>query len=306
MSPFSLRRGFTLIELLVVIAIIAILIALLLPAVQQARESARRTACRNNLKQLGLALHNYHDVHRRFPPSSTNDVEQGGWIPDPLARHIHSWCSFILPQIEQGPLYNTIDFNVSAMHANNRPAASAVIPVYRCPSYAGPDFSRDPEYTRFFPRYAIRNYAAMGASDVGHYYGQNSGLFIPDGTMYPLSNNGARDVRDGLSNTVLVVETREERMTVWIDGGVGAMVARPYDGGNPPTYAADRISLNFSFYFDYGDPSSEWGPSSMHEGGAFHLLGDGAVRFISENISDDVYVAIATRAGNEPISGSEF
>jgi prepilin-type N-terminal cleavage/methylation domain-containing protein len=293
------RCAFTLIELLVTIALIAVLMALLLPAVQQAREAARRTACRNNLKQIGLALHNYLDQHRVFPPSNTNDVEQGGWIADPQSRHLHSWASMLLPQLDNANLYNAIDYNVSSLHASNREAASQIIPAYRCPAYAGPDFSDDPDYTRFGNRYAIQNYAVMGSSDVGHIYGQNTGLFEPDGIIYPLSSHDSADVTDGLSSTVIVAETREEKMMVWIDGGTAAVVGRRYDAANSPTYAGPEISLNFRPYFDYTDPYSEWGPSSQHEGGAFHLYGDGSVHFVNENIASDVYVAACTRAGSE-------
>jgi prepilin-type N-terminal cleavage/methylation domain-containing protein len=300
------RRGFTLIELLVVIAIIAVLVALLLPAVQQARAAARTSQCRNNLKQIGLALHNYVSSHQRFPPGSTSDVEQGGWITNPSARHIHSWQSMILPYIEQSTVHNQIDFNLSSMHAVNRPAASQIISAYRCPSYSGPQFSDAPSYTRFSPKYATTNYVAMGASDIGHIYGQNSGLFAPDGTIYPLSNTRPADVTDGLSNTILVVETREQGMSVWIDGGTAAVVARRYDADNGPTYASTGIALNYHPYFDYDIPHAEYGPSSMHTSGALHLLGDGSVRFISQHIAASVYIALTTRNGGEVIGGGSF
>lgn len=295
----SHKRGFTLIELLVSIAIIGVLVAILLPAVQQAREAARMSSCRNNLKQIGLALHNYHDTHRVFPPSNTNDVEQGGWISDPQSRHIHSWSSMILPQLEKTNLHNLIDYNLSSMHTNNLPAARTIIPEYRCPSYSGVDYSTGDAYTRFSNEYAIQNYLAMGSSTVGHIYGQNTGLFEPDGSIYPLSSTGSEDITDGLSNTILIVESREQESSVWIDGGVAAVVARPYDVGNSPTYARPEISLNYTPYFDYSTPYSEYGPSSQHSGGAFHLYADGSVHFISENISSDVYVAATTRAGGE-------
>jgi hypothetical protein len=229
-------------------------------------------------------------------------VEQGGWIADPLTRHIHSWSSLILPYLDQAPLHNQVDFNVSSLHPVNLPVGSTVPPMYRCPTYSGAEFSRDANYTRLSDRYAITNYAAMGATDVGHIYGQNSGLFAPDGTMFPLSSTRITDLADGTTQTIVVAETREEEMMVWIDGGPAALVARPYDEGNPPTYGGRRISLNFRPYFSYINPTAEYGPSSQHPGGAFHLLGDGSVHFISENISERVYVSLATRAGNDPVS----
>jgi hypothetical protein len=174
--------------------------------------------------------------------------------------------------------------------------------MFRCPTYTGPDYSEDVNYASVCTQFAITNYAAMGATDVGHIYGQVSRLLAPDGTMYPLSNTRITDLADGTSQTVVVAETREEKMMVWIDGGTAALVARPYDEGNPPTYGGRRISLNFRPYFSYINPTAEYGPSSAHPGGAYHLLGDGSVHFVSENISERVYVSLATRAGNDPIS----
>lgn len=300
MSVSGFRRGFTLIELLVVIAIIAVLVALLLPAVQQAREAARRTRCRNHLHQLGLALHNYHDAHRLFPPTSTNDVEQGGWISDPLRRHLHTWCEFILPQLDQGTLYQQIDFNAPSLHPVNRKVGETQVSVFRCASYTGSRVSRDEDYIRFGDRYAITNYVAMGSTAAGYMYGQNTGLLHPDGTMYPLSSVGSADIKDGLSNTILLVETREEDHAVWVDGGMMSVVAMRFDELNSPTYAGPEISLNYTPYFNYFDPNVKWGPSSMHAGGVFHLLGDGSVRFLSDNIDKAVYVALTTRDGGEP------
>ena len=289
----------TIVELLVVIAIVGILVALLLPAVQVARETARRMSCSNNLRQIGLALHNYESTYKVFPPSSTSDVEQGGWILHPENRHIHSWMSLILPRLEQQNLSDLVNYNVSSMDKLNLPVASRIVPLYRCPSYAGPDYSSDSNYLRFSREYALANYVAMGSTDVGHIYGQNTGLFDPDGTMHPLSANGFEDVVDGLSHTILVCETREERMAVWIDGGTAAVVALRYDALNPPTYAGLEHALNFRPYFDYLNPHCDYGPSSMHPGGGLHLLGDASVQFLADSVEAETYAAMATRNGNE-------
>ncbi|HUQ68739.1 MAG TPA: DUF1559 domain-containing protein, partial [Planctomycetaceae bacterium] len=229
--------------------------------------------------------------------------EQGGWIGDPLARHIHSWSHLILPQLEQGPLYQQLDFHVSAFHPNNHDAAAAQPAVFRCPSYAGPKVSDSENYTRFAADYAITNYVALGATTAGHMYGQNTGLFHPNGAMHPLSHYHSEEIEDGLSNTLLLSETREERMAVRADGGTAAVTAMRYDEGNSPTYAGPEISLNYTPYFDYINPRADWGPSSRHPGGAMHLVGDGGVRFLSQHISGSVYRALVTRDGGEPAAG---
>lgn len=297
----SKRQAFTLVELLVVLAIIGILMALLLPAVQVSRESARRLSCSNNLKQIGLALHHYHDAHRLFPPSSTSDVEQGGWIPRPQARHIHSWMSLVFPHLELGSLSDAIDYSVSALHADNAPAAATVVPVFRCPSYNGPDYSPAQQYTRFSERYAIGNYVSLGATNVGHIYGQNTGLFDPDGVIYPLSRTRIIDIRDGVSNTLIAVETRETETAVWIDGGTAAVVAMRFDAWNSPSYAGLEHALNYSPYFEYFKSPAEFGPSSTHPGGAYHLVGDGAIRYVADTIEPTVYVGLVSRAGGEVV-----
>jgi prepilin-type N-terminal cleavage/methylation domain-containing protein len=300
------RIAFTLVELLVVIAIIGILIALLLPAVQAAREAARRMSCTNNLKQMGLALHNYADTYRVFPPSDTSPLHSNEFTTrTPQRWHIHSWRSLILPFAEHQPLHDSMDFNVSALHANNLAAVGEMPPLYRCPSYAGPEYSQHADYTQFSATCAIANYAAMGASDVGHIWAQASG-YRPDGPIYPQSETRPADVKDGTSLTMFVVETREEEFMVWTDGRTSSVVASPYDISNWPSYAAPEISLNFTPYFDYPDPRVLWGPSSMHPGGALHAMGDGSVQFVSETIPAPVYMALSTRAGGETIANEAF
>ncbi|QDT55587.1 hypothetical protein Pan44_36330 [Caulifigura coniformis] len=299
-DPGRTLPAFTLIELLVAIAVIAILVSLLLPAVQQAREAARKTQCRNNLHQYGIALHSYVDTHKLFPPSSTSDVEQGGWIDAPISRDLHSWHMMTLPQIDQSNLYQQVDQKVSSLHANNRDVARVRVPVQRCPSYSGRTFSADASYTRFGLEYATTNYVAMGATSAGVIYGANTGLFAPEGILFPLSSTRIDDITDGTSDTVLLVETREEDYSVWVDGGVMAVVATFYDEGNSPTYAGRGTALNHTPYFEYETPNVKWGPSSMHSQGAFHLFADGGVRWVSNTIDQRLYLAIVTKAGKEP------
>jgi prepilin-type N-terminal cleavage/methylation domain-containing protein len=295
-------RAFTLIELLVVIAIIAVLVGLLLPAVQQAREAARMSACRSNLKQLGLALQNYESAFKTLPPSSTSQIDFGVWSSTPTAYHLHSWAGMILPQIDQGTIYNQINFDVSALEVVNRPPAALQIPVYRCPSYNGNLVSQEPRYTQLSPAYAIRNYAAMGATTVGNLWQQ------PDGAIYPRSKTRLTDISDGYSTTILLAETREQNAAVWIDGGTSSLAAHRYDDSNPPSYAAPELALNFKPYYVANGQGidSLYGPSSLHSAGALHAFADGSVRFISQHINAGVYDALVTIAGKEPVADGSF
>lgn len=211
LDKFRKRTGFTLIELLVVIAIIAILIALLLPAVQQAREAARRTQCKNNLKQLGLALHNYHDTHNRFPPTQIMVHYAGPNNTNPVPRN-HTWMSLVLPYLEQSALYNSINFsapmfdqatNTFQTLTTGETIVSRQVPGFICPS--------DPGFGGGISSHGLAhtNYAGNMGWD-WHYRG-------PDIYQGPFQNGseGTRitDIKDGTSNSIALGEVSTEGFT---------------------------------------------------------------------------------------------
>ncbi|HUQ73027.1 MAG TPA: DUF1559 domain-containing protein [Planctomycetaceae bacterium] len=290
MTP-TRRRAFTLIELLVVIAIIAVLIALLLPAVQQAREAARRTQCRNNLKQIGLALHNYHDIAAMLPP---------GWIgvtsgqPDVSGINGWGWAARLLPQIDQGPLYNTINFNVQVGAAANASPRTTVLPAFRCPSDVGPAkwFIPAAGTTTPLAEVAAASYSGVfGKDEVDLCNGLAPGVpCLSNGVFFLNSRVRFADVIDGLSTTLLVGErvTRESSgwLYTWtgvVSGGENPIVRVLGDTDVTPNRDLIRID-EFASY---------------HTGGAHFVLGDGAVRFISTNIDLGVYRNLASRASGD-------
>ncbi len=315
MSQAPARRraaGFTLIELLVVIAIIAILVALLLPAVQQAREAARRSSCKNNLKQLGLAVHNYHDTFRVLPP---------GWIAQNLqtanGRGNWAWSAFLLPYVEQGPLFDTLDVGDTRLSdvitngiANaNDPGYIGLqtpISVFRCPSDLGPA-TNDQRPLR------ATNNAGSSATDVAlsSYVAMNSTASMAtdrgpgescngtggalakeaDGMFFRNSNLAFKDVTDGLSNTIMFIERAYQYPNQLAPDGIGRSFSANVFGlrGNPNSDAtplADIIGcMEFGILWQGNSTANEPRTlSSQHRGGLQVTLGDGSVRFISENI----------------------
>ncbi len=305
-------RGFTLIELLVVIAIIAILIALLLPAVQQAREAARRSSCKNNLKQLGLALHNYHDTHRVFPPGQMNYI--GADLPSGNRGGARTcWMQQILPYIDQAPLYN----GAKTFFSSNSPAYSSfpkretVIQTLMCPSDpAGPKVMTASAASAAAGQGFSGNYVLAAGSDANFgNSGADVGLNL-NGMFYPLSSTSMRDVIDGSSNTLLGSEIvlsadtsahdlRGRYYNTW-EGNVLFSSALP-----PNTTTGDRSQycneIPQAPCQTKGSTNVVQYARSYHDGGAHAMLADGAVRFISENISTETWNWLGTAAGNEVV-----
>ena len=297
------RPGFTLIELLVVIAIIGVLVALLLPAVQAAREAARRSSCTNNVKQIGLAIAGYQLSHKSYPASCSDRLDnQFDFEFHPAGEKRHSWASLVFPYLELANLADTIDPTKHALVGTNQSAAAAIVSLYRCPSYTGPDFSESNRYRTLSHKCAIGNYVALGASTVGNLWGVD---LDPDGAIIPGGKIVPAEITDGHSHTVFIAETREEILAAWADGLTAAMVALAYDPSRPPRYARNQMALNYTPYYNEHKVVSKFGPSSMHPGGANHLFGDGSVRFLKDDVAASVYVAVATRAGGEVTENAE-
>ncbi len=212
MNPRSLR-AFTLVELLVVIAIIGILVSLLLPAVQAAREAARRTQCTNNLKQIGIGFHNYHDTYKTFPPAYVIQPGGGGvhGAPDPDTRDAGpgwAWGTLLLPFLEQGNLHDQFNDNLPCWDANNAAAAQTQLDLFLCPSATGSDRPMQVKddagnVLATFPRSC---YVASAGQEEPWLHAVDSYQGIADGPLYRNSRTRFADVKDGLSNTVFVGE----------------------------------------------------------------------------------------------------
>lgn len=276
------HRGFTLIELLVVIAIIAVLIGLLLPAVQKVREAANRMSCANNLKQLGLAMHNYHDRMAAFPPGYTS---RGTW-PDGTDRGPGwGWAAHILADVEYGHLMQQIDFSRGVRDAAHAGLRTLRMSVFRCPSDQRIDtftvVSTDGQRTDM----GHSNYVAVfGSNEIEDDPGRGNGMFF--------RNSAVRitDVTDGLSNTLMVGE-RSSNLGKPAWAGV---VARTEEGWNLVLGSADHTP---------NDPDAHaedfW---SRHPQGVNFLFADGSVRVIHDTIKPTTWLGLATRAGGEPVS----
>ena len=274
----KVRSGFTLIELLVVIAIIAVLIALLLPAVQQAREAARRTQCRNNMHQIGLALHNYHDAHGMFPAAyyaAPNADGGNGW----------GFGAMLLPYLDESAVYNTANFTLGSGTAENATARWARLAQFICPS------DRDPQLVDVGNGItaSVSTYVPMAGTECMHHHPSDN-----DGMFFHNSRVRIRDVRDGTSNTVAAGERSVGLLdATWqgaITGAINPRIRTAGHSGHSPNHPI-RHEDDFC---------------SAHEGGLFCLFADGQVRFISENIDLTVWRALSTRAGNELVDDEDY
>lgn len=298
----SQKRGFTLIELLVVIAIIAILIALLLPAVQQAREAARRTQCKNNLKQIGLAMHNYHDVHNGLPVAQFSCC----W---------GTWLVGIMPYIDQANQYNRYEFNrkygipvdnARYGHAANLPVTTTRFAAYSCPS----DTPNSPFSGITNHNYAV-NFGNTGYAQQSTLNGVTFGEapFRLSDYLAPARNRKFRDITDGLTSTFLVAEVLQGQ------GNDLRGFAWWGDASQFTTYLPPNSSLPDRIYSSYycnnlpdrnlpcaASTTSEptmFAARSRHVGGVQVTMGDGSSRFISENIDIDLYRGLSTAQGSE-------
>ena len=319
------RRGFTLIELLVVIAIIAVLIGLLIPAVQKVREAANRMSCTNNLKQLGLALHNYHDTHRKFPPGrvigpfpEAGVFQAGG----------HGWGPFILGQIEQPALAAGYRLDLSNADPANQPVVTTQLKVFQCPS-AEPD-----RYYYGGPFAAYGGKAACG--DYGPTWGVDASLVslrlidqpqdrlyfipagvpnsIPDlwvyrGVLVPNQMTRIADITDGTSNTLMLVEDAG-RPQLWRSGrritGQPDVLGGPWEaffsgfavrGSNPDGSFPGPCAINCT---------NDREVYSFHSGGANAVFADGSVHFLPESMSIQTLAALVTLAGGEVIPAGAY
>lgn len=287
------RRGFTLIELLVVIAIIAILVALLLPAVQQAREAARRATCTDHLKQLGVALHNYHEVHQSFP---------SGWIgvnasrqPDVEAGPGWGWTAMLLPMLDQESLFRKCDFHAAIDDPRNTEPRSVALPVLRCPSDSSDerwDLAEEGNPSTVITTLPTANYVGnFGTTDLHDIELVPAGQAAQgDGVFFHNSSVRFRDLTDGTSNTFVVGERKSDNSLHWHSTWLGVAPDGEHRYARVLAHAGHTPNHPDTHFDDY---------SSEHSAGVHFLFGDGRVRFMTQSIDGGTFHGLATRRGRE-------
>jgi prepilin-type N-terminal cleavage/methylation domain-containing protein/prepilin-type processing-associated H-X9-DG protein len=305
--------GFTLVELLVVIAIIGVMVGLLLPAVQAAREAARRMQCSNNLKQLGLAFHNYHDSLSSFPngshptPGYLGGGYHMGWAPKLFRYFEESTRYSAMEQFSPNPITELGPWRLNTAPHNGESEIWGPVPTLACPSSALGDRSPDIISFPWIPRHGALHYRACAGriEDVTNPSDGNNWRWANSGVIFPQSRTRFRDIIDGTSNTILLGESSSSR-------GWSNTMKQGWGGIQPWTwgiywYTDNRRlmidSKNIQFPINYrGDFGTNHTPyTSFHPGGVHFLLCDGSVRFVSENIDLNLLKAIGTRAGGEVI-----
>ncbi len=328
---FPTRRAFTLIELLVVIAILGVLIGLLVPAVQKVREAAARMKCTNNLRQIGLALHNYHDSQGSFPPGYIDGNTDPNSTPDNDVGPGWGWAAVLLPYLEEGNVYNQIDFRQTVGTGSNTAISQLPLAVFQCPS--------DP-YQQAFPVYDSSFTTPIATLAHGNYLGcngwvecfngaggnpgsaGNDGLPGPAGAggvglFYRNSHTRIASVTDGLSNTIIVGERSGNHAPATWTGAVPGGRCPAWMANQPPSpYSAppgppyDNADFGEALALAHGNathlPSADFpifDPDvfySMHTGqGANFLFGDVSVHFLTGSINPTTYQALCTIAGGE-------
>jgi prepilin-type processing-associated H-X9-DG protein/prepilin-type N-terminal cleavage/methylation domain-containing protein len=296
------RHAFTLIELLVVIAIIALLIALLLPAVQAAREAARRAQCVNNFKQIGLALQNYHASFQVFPPGYVSNFDASGNDTGPG----WGWAAMILPQMEQKPLFDAINFSTPIEAPSNQTSRLTLIGGFLCPSDSVP-----PSWTatmRNASGVATQSICQVATANYVGVYGTSDPGIDGDGIFFRDSNIGLRDITDGTSQTIAVGERSQNLGQATWAGSITGAVLFPVnnDGiGYPrPESAPGMVLGHAGGRFGPGNPGGEVNQFySRHPGGVNFLFADGHVSILKTTLPNTTFRALATRAGGESISG---
>jgi prepilin-type N-terminal cleavage/methylation domain-containing protein/prepilin-type processing-associated H-X9-DG protein len=309
LAMFRKHQGFTLMELLVVIAILAVLIGLLLPAVQKVREAASRIHCANNLKQLGLALHGYHDAHGKFPPGQVSGQDLGGLPEAGVTQAVnHGWGPFILRFIERQDLADRYRWDLNVSDPLNQPVVTTQLKIFQCPSAEPDRFYTAGPSSAYGGKSACADYAPTWYVDailVGQGLIDRAG----DGVLQPNHMTRWSEITDGTSQTILLTEDagrpRQWRMgrpgpDQTVQGGPWAafnsgviLQGSTADGSQRPGPCAINCTNEREVY-------------SFHPDGANTVFADGSVHFLNAGMSIRTLAALVTRAGGEVVPGGDF